>query len=201
MKPIDSRLIRRLVATERHRPDPCSTRSPLRLMPAPAMRAAMRTAMPTGLPSTISASPVCTAARISSPSADIASRMAIAARIARAGPPKAERTRGPRAAPLPALRGRQPGGRLRHAPRRGHLTSPRNGRCTGSSRPTPRSVNAGLSCAIRPTPHPSCWPRHPTSCGPGTSPSSRVRPSGPGSTCTSSSTSSVATSRAGWSPQ
>ena len=44
---------------------------------------------------------------------------------------------------------------------------------------------------------PSCWPPHPTNFGAGTSPSCGVRSSGPTSTFTSSSTSSVATLPAG----
>ena len=44
----------------------------------------------------------------------------------------------------------------------------------------------------------SCWPGNPTSCGAGTSPSFWVRRSGPTSTSTWCSTSSAATSWAGW---
>jgi hypothetical protein len=53
------------------------------------------------------------------------------------------------------------------------------------------------SSAIRPTSSPSCWPHGPTSCGAGTSPSSKVRPPGAGSTSTSCSTCSVAAWSAG----
>lgn len=52
-----------------------------------------------------------------------------------------------------------------------------------------------------PAPGPSSWPRGRTSCGARISRNSRVPPRGPGSTCTSCSTSSAATCRAGWSPR
>ena len=103
----------------------------------------------------------------------------------------------PRAAPQRALRRRQPRAGLRHAPRRGHV--PRLGAhdVPGPRRGRVRAVSDGPSCAIPPTRYPSCWPPGRTSSGAGTSPSSRVRPSGPPTPSTCCSTSSAATSPAG----
>ena len=128
--------------------------------------------------------------------------------------PKAMRERPPRVRPALALSDeeraavlaelhaerfvdRSPGPGVRHAPRRGHATSRRSARCTGSSPTGARAASDATSCAIPPTPGPSCSRRDRTSCGAGTSPSSRVPPPGPGSTSTSCSTSSAATC-VGW---
>ena len=65
-------------------------------------------------------------------------------------------------------------------------------------RSTPRCGSGAISSGIPSMPPRSCWPAAPTSSGAGTSPSCSARRSGPTSTCTSCSTSSAATSSAGW---
>ncbi len=77
------------------------------------------------------------------------------------------------------------------APATVHATLLDEGRYLGSVRTMYRllAANGGAasgatSSPTRPTPSPNCWRSRPTRSGPGTSPSSRGRPSGPASTCT-----------------
>ena len=76
----------------------------------------------------------------------------------------------------------------------------RSARCTGSWPRIVPSASAGPSGAIPTTRSPRWRPGDPTRPGRGTSPGSPEPRRGPSTTCTSSSTSTAATSPAGWSP-
>src|SRR5213076_2162565 len=58
-------------------------------------------------------------------------------------------------------------------------TSARGAPCTVSWRQRTKCASAAISCAARPTPSRSWWPRDLESCGAGISPSSKARRSGP----------------------